>query len=401
MRALTISWEFPPYVVGGMGKHVAGLVPALGGQPVRDGRLHVDVVTTRYGGGAPREALSRFVDVHRVDVAPIDPNDHYNSIVENNGSLVQKALELGATKPYDIIHIHDWLVTKAGVALKSAWKTPLLTTIHATERGRHQGHVPSETSHQIDRMEWLSAYEAWDVIVCSTFMRAEVRNYFELPLQKVVVIPNGIDMKAVARCPDERRAQLRQQYAPYGERLLLFVGRIVHEKGLHILIRALPRILAEHPNTRLLVAGKNSEKMWTLAYELNVEWAVQFLGFVSDEDRDCLYQIADAAIFPSIYEPFGIVALEAMASGCNVIVSNVGGFAEVVQHLQTGLTVYPNDPLSIAWAVNRLFSDPTGAATWRKNALRYVEEKYSWRTIAAQTAALYEKVVGERGSTDW
>lgn len=401
MRALTISWEYPPYVVGGMGKHVAGLVPALGGQPLRDGPLYVDVVTPCYGGGAPCEVLGKYVNVYRVDMPPIDPNDHYNSIVENNGNLVQKAQELAAEQPYDIIHVHDWLVTKAGVTLKSAWKTPLVTTIHATERGRHQGHLPSDTSRQIDRMEWRSVYEAWDVVVCSTFMSAEVRNYFELPAEKVVVIPNGIDLKAVARCSEDRRLQLRHQYAPYGERLLLFVGRIVHEKGLHILIRALPRILAEHPNTRLLVAGKNSEKMWSLAYELNVEWAVRFLGFISDEDRDCLYQIADAAIFPSIYEPFGIVALEAMASGCNVIVSNVGGFAEVVQHLQTGLTVYPNDPLSIAWAVNRLFSDPAGAATWRRNALRYVEEKYSWRSIAAQTAALYQKVVDDRDQTDW
>jgi glycosyltransferase involved in cell wall biosynthesis len=401
MRALTISWEYPPYVVGGMGKHVAGLVPALGGQPLRDGPLYVDVVTPCYGGGAPCETLGKYVNVYRVDMPPIDPNDHYNSIVENNGNLVQKAQELAADQPYDIIHIHDWLVTKAGVALKSAWKTPLVTTIHATERGRHQGHVPSDTSRQIDRMEWRSVYEAWAVIVCSTFMSAEVRNYFELPAEKVAVIPNGIDLKAVARCSEDRRLQLRHQYAPYGERLLLFVGRIVHEKGLHILIRALPRILAEHPNTRLLVAGKNSEKMWSLAYELNVEWAVRFLGFISDEDRDCLYQIADAAIFPSIYEPFGIVALEAMATGCNVIVSNVGGFAEVVQHLQTGLTVYPNDPLSIAWAVNRLFSDPAGAATWRENALRYVEEKYSWRSIAAQTAAVYQKVADDRDQTDW
>jgi len=405
MRILLISWEYPPYVVGGMGKHVADLAPVLGGQivdgPHYSGPLYVDVLTTRYAGGAHEEQVNEFLTVYRVDAPPFDPVDHYNSVVEGNQHLVDRADELAERHPYDLIHIHDWLVAKAGITLKHRWKAPLVTTIHATERGRHQGHIPSETSSQIDRMEWQSCFEAWNVIACSEFMRHELQNYFGVPASKTVVIPNGVNLDEMTRCPSDKRALLRHRYAPNGERLLLYVGRVVYEKGLHVLIRAMPRILAEYPGTRLLVAGKNGEKYWPLAYELNVEKSINFLGYISDDERDCLYAVVDASIFPSLYEPFGIVALEAMAAGSNVIVSSVGGLGEVVRHLETGLTVFPNDPMSIVWAVNKLFSDPASAEERRRRALLDVEDTYSWRHIAKRTTTLYRDIVAERQTTEW
>ncbi|MFM7581509.1 MAG: glycosyltransferase family 4 protein [Caldilinea sp.] len=401
MRVLLISWEYPPYVVGGMGKHVAELVPVLSGLPALEGQLSVDVLTTRYAGGLYEEVCSPFLTVYRVDAPPLDPLDHYNSVVASNQSLIQRAEQLAQCHAYDLIHIHDWLVAKVGIVLKHRWKAPLVTTIHATERGRHQGHLPSETSAQIDRMEWLCSFEAWRVIACSDFMRQELQNYFGLPADKIVVIPNGIDLDRAEHCAEEKRAALRQRYAPQGEHLLLYVGRIVYEKGLHILIRAMPRLLAAYPQTRLLVAGKNGERYWPLAYELNVERSIDFLGYISDEERDCLYTLVDAAIFPSLYEPFGIVALEAMAAGASVIVSSVGGLAEVVRHLENGLTVLPNDPLSIAWAVDQLFSDPVAADRRRRQARQDVVERYSWRQIANQTVAFYHEIVHERSQTDW
>jgi 1,4-alpha-glucan branching enzyme len=163
----------------------------------------------------------------------------------------------------------------------------------------------------------------------------------------------------------------------------------------------MPAILHDTPNTRLLVAGKNSRHHYGLARELGVQHAVTFLDFISDQQRDRLYQIADAAIFPSLYEPFGIVALEAMALGCNVIASDVGGLGEVVKHLRNGLTIYPNDPASIAWAVRELFRDPAAAAQRRACALDEAQTRYNWQGIARQTAALFRRVVAERAVTAW
>ena len=401
MRVLMFSWEFPPHIVGGLGKHVAELAPALAGQITADGPIEIDLFTPRYHGGAETEEFSDCLTVHRVDAPPLDPQDNYNSVVSSNHFLIDAAARCGNEKPYDLIHVHDWLVSKAGVTLKERWKTPLLTTIHATERGRHRGHTPGDTSYQIDRMEWLSCFEAWRVIACSQFMQRELQDYFELPFDKVVVIPNGITMPDDSACTLSELEKLRQTYAPAGERLLLFVGRIVHEKGLQVLVRAMPRILADYPNTRLLVAGKNGSSLWPLAYELNVDTAITFLDYVSNHERDCLYRVADAAIFPSLYEPFGIVALEAMAANCNVIASSVGGLGEVVRHLHNGLTVLPDNPMSIVWAVNQLFSDPIAAARRRVAAISEIRSVYNWDRVAQQTAALYGLVVNERHNTDW
>lgn len=194
---------------------------------------------------------------------------------------------------------------------------------------------------------------------------------------------------------------MRQRYAPNGEKLLFFVGRITPEKGLHILLRAMPHILPHFPHVRLLVAGKNSEQMQPLLQELKIAHAVHLLGFISDQARNCLYNLVDAAIFPSLYEPFGIVALEAMAAGCNVIVSDVGGLSEVVHHMHNGLTVIANNSQSIAWGVDMLFEDAERAAEWRGNALNDAQLLYRWPDIADRTYELYKSVVEERRHVEW
>lgn len=401
MRVLMLSWEFPPHVVGGLGRHVAELAPALAGQPTAAGPIQIDLVTPRKSDSPNVERVSEWLTVHRVDMPALDPLDNYNSVISSNYFLADGAAILGDLSAYDLIHVHDWLVIKAGAALKERWKTPLLTTMHATERGRHRGYTPGDVSYKIDRTEWQGCYEAWRVIACSQFMHRELQDYFELPADKIVVIPNGITVPPADACSEQELAGLRRLHAPNNERLLLFVGRIVHEKGLQVLVRAMPRILADYPNTRLLVAGKNGSSLQPLAFELNVESAITFLDYVSDQERDCLYRIADAAIFPSLYEPFGIVALEAMAAGCNVIASSVGGLGEVVRHLHNGLTVLSDNPMSIVWAVNQLFSDPEAAARRRRAALSEIRSVYRWTRVAEQTAALYDLVVAERRKTDW
>jgi glycosyltransferase involved in cell wall biosynthesis len=331
----------------------------------------------------------------------VAPLDLYNSIVDNNSPLTEYARHLGTLHRYDIIHIHDWLTGKAGITLKHEWAVPLIVTIHATERGRQQGHLTTTLSYQIDRMEWQTCFEAWRVIVCSNYMTEELQNYFELPLDKINVIPNGINHRHLKTSSPGEIAQAKHLYGRDSERLLFFVGRISYEKGVQVLLKAMPQILNQYPKTRLLVAGKNSGTMLPLAQKLRIEEAVTFLGFISDSERDQIYQIVDAAVFPSLYEPFGIVALEAMVLGCNVITSNVGGLGEVVRHERNGLTVFPNDPDSITWAVDRLFSQPDAARLRRTWARQEVITHYNWPTIARLTGDLYQTVIEERRVTAW
>ncbi|MYH61782.1 MAG: glycosyltransferase family 4 protein, partial [Caldilineaceae bacterium SB0675_bin_29] len=202
-------------------------------------------------------------------------------------------------------------------------------------------------------------------------------------------------------CSEERIWELKGRFAPFGEKLLFYVGRITPEKGVQVLLQALPSIREKHPNVRLLVAGRNSEQLQPLVDELGIGDAVELLGFIDSDMRDCLYRSVDAAVFPSLYEPFGIVALEAMAAGCNVIASQVGGLAEVVDHRRTGLTVRVNDTQSIAWAVDQLFTDPVQAQAMRARALQEVTRSYNWLTIGASTLNMYRSVVAQRQSVNW
>ena len=402
MRLLFISWEYPPNVVGGIGKHVSELVQAFLALPDEvTTPFHLDLLTPHSGNAPLVEDLSRSVTVHRVETPMVNPLDLFNSVVDNNRYLVSKARALHDEVPYSLIHVHDWLTASAGIELKHAWKIPLVTTVHATERGRHHSHLPSETSHNINQLEWQVCFESWRLIVCSSYMAGELRRFFDVPLDKVTLIPNGVDVTPFASFAEERVRELKGRFAPNGERLLFYVGRITPEKGVQVLLQALPSIHERHPDVRLLVAGRNSEQMQPLVDELGIREAVELLGFVDSETRDCLYRSVDAAVFPSLYEPFGIVALEAMAAGCNVIASEVGGLAEVVDHRRTGLTVRANDSQSIAWAVDQIFTDPVQAQAMRARALQEVTRSYNWGAIAASTLDMYRAVEAQRKGVNW
>ena len=363
--------------------------------------FQLDLLTPHSGNAPFVEELSKSVTVHRVETPLVNPLDLFNSVVDNNRYLVSKARELHDNAPYSLIHVHDWLTASAGIELKHAWRIPLVTTIHATERGRHHSHLPSETSHNINQLEWQVCFESWRLIVCSSYMAGELRRFFDVPLDKVTLIPNGVDVTPFESCSDERVRELKGRFAPNGERLLFYVGRITPEKGVQVLLQAVPSILERHPNVRLLVAGRNSEQMQPLVDELGIGEAVELLGFVDSETRDCLYRSVDAAVFPSLYEPFGIVALEAMAAGCNVIASEVGGLAEVVDHRRTGLTVRANDSQSIAWAVDQIFTDQVQAQAMRARALQEVTRSYNWGAIAASTVDMYRAVEAQRKGVNW
>lgn len=414
MRILLICWEYPPYIVGGLGKHVSELVDAYQEltnktadsaaaeyKEVNDESFAIDVLCTRNAGGPTKEIVSPNITIYRVDSPPSVTSNQYNDVLATNSSLINRARILHRQQKYDLIHSHDWLTASASITLKHEWKVPLITTIHATERGRHQGHISGEMSQRINALEGQACYESWRVIACSEFMRHELHEFFDVPYDKISVIPNGINFRLLHRCHTETAESYRRRYSNDGEKLLFFVGRITYEKGVQVLINAMPLILQKYPKTRLLVAGKNSEQMWAMAQEMRLGHAVTILGYISDQQRDFLYQSVDAAVFPSLYEPFGIVALEAMALGCNVIASSIGGLKEVIQHKQNGLTIYPNDPSSIAWAVDNLFSHPNEAKQQRQFAMQQTKNLYGWQDIAKQTLRSYREVLDERLLVDW
>jgi glycogen(starch) synthase len=398
MRILMFSWEYPPHVVGGLGKHVAELLPRLG----RLLGVDLHLITPRWAGGLQMEWVGQ-ATIHRVD-PPVTEGDFYTGVWQTNLRLEEYAHYLWQeTGPFDLVHVHDWLVAFAGVACKNNYKVPLLSTIHATEKGRRQGNLYNDLSRTIHHAEWWLTYESWRVIACSQFMANEIVGYFECPRNKIDVIPNGVEPKRFEHLAGEDLTHFRSMHALPFEQIVFSVGRLVYEKGQQVLVRALPMILWQHPTAKVVIAGQGPELDWlrSMAWSLGVGEKVLFTGYVSDEDRDRLFKIADCAVFPSLYEPFGIAALEAMAARCPVVVSDLGGLRDVVQHDVTGVTVYPDDPNSLAWGAVYTLQHPDLAAGWVERAYQMVCEEYTWEHIAERTAAVYQRVIDERAITNW
>jgi glycogen(starch) synthase len=399
MRVLMLSWEYPPHVVGGLGQHVREIVPALAAAGVE-----VHLLTPRWMGGTAEEQVAG-ATVYRVEPPPhSELTDFFADTQRANERLRAHAESLfAAWGKFDLIHAHDWLVAFAAIALKNAHKVPLLTTIHATEYGRSRGYLAGDTPTAIHSTEWWLAYESWRVICCSAFMASEVQRLFQVPADKCDVIPNGVDASAFQALEGVDLSVFRRRFASDDERIVFHVGRIVAEKGLGVLIEAVPKVLASFPATRFVIAGTGGylEHLRWRVSDLGVAASVHFTGFIPDEDRDRLFKVADVAVFPSLYEPFGIVALQAMAARTPVVVSSVGGLTEVVQHNETGLTVYPDSPDSLAWGILQTLQHPDWARMRAENAYRKVLTEYNWPHIAARTAEVYQRVVQERAATVW
>ena len=393
MRILMLSWEYPPHIIGGLGRHVTDLTDALAQIGVE-----VHIITPQLKEGSRYERTAQGVHIHRVAVPPIADRMLFPLTQELNIALKHAALDVQRhAGGFDLIHAHDWLVAQAGIALKHLCHLPLLATIHATERGRHQGHLTNDLSLQIDRLERLLTGEAHRIIACSHFMAREVHTTFDTPYEKIDIVPNGVVVRSSPFQSDEERVAFRRRFVRDDQPLVFSVGRIVYEKGLHLLIDAWSRVLAQFPHAHLIIAGAGGylDALRQRAQNAGVADHVTFTGRISDEERDRLYHAADAAVFPSLYEPFGIVALEAMAARCPVIVAHTGGLAEVVKLHETGLTVYPNNVDSLVWGITHTLAHPHWSQARALNAFQDVCTRYNWHTIAQTTLDIYRQVCNE------
>ncbi len=408
MRVLMLSWEYTPHIVGGLGKHVAEVVPAL----VAAG-AEVHLVTPAYGGGEAEESLGGASRVYRVpppgpseDMSRMGmPTNFFMNAWRTNINLESKGRELLERYQYDfdLIHAHDWLVAFSGVALKSGYKMPLLSTIHATEMGRNRGVLHDDMQRDIHTTEWWLTFESWRVITTSQFMLSQIRAQFDLPPDKIDIVANGIYTARFDALDGVDLSDFRARWAGADEPIVFFIGRLVPEKGVQIIVEAAPQVLRQIPNARFIIAGTGGyrSELERRAGELGVQERINFAGFVSDEDRDKLYKVCNAAVFPSLYEPFGIVALEAMAAGAPVIVSDTGGLSEVVKLHETGLKVWPGSPDSLAWGIVHTLQHLDWSAQRAANARREVRELYNWPHIAAQTIDVYNRVTAEAVKIGW
>lgn len=406
MKVLMLSWEYTPHIVGGLGKHVVEIVPEL----IADG-VEVHLVTPNFDNaqfseplylpdGTPAQNGSR---LYRVNPSG-GQGDFFTNTWHDNIGVEEFCTHLVRQEGgFDLIHNHDWLSGFAAIALKNDFHLPLLSTIHATEMGRNRGQLYGEMQRSIHMAEWWLAYESWRIIACSHYMAWEVETYFGAPPEKVDIIPNGVDPRRFDALQGVDLSSFRLGFARPNEPIVYYVGRMVPEKGLSVLIDAAPLVLREWPEVKFVLAGGGgyANELRAKADTLGVGDSILFPGRISDEVRDGLFKVADVAVFPSLYEPFGIVALEAMAAGTPVVVSDVGGLSEVVELHETGLKVYPNDPASLAWGILHTLKHPDWSRSRAQNADHVARTLYNWGRVADMTLDVYKRVVGEAHAGNW
>jgi glycosyltransferase involved in cell wall biosynthesis len=381
-------------MIGGLGRHVLHITKHL----VRDG-VETTVMSISLPG-SPTSEVNDGVKIRRVDPFRFRSTSFITWVLNFNEEMIEEALRLHDDWDFDLIHVHDWLTGPAGIALKHLLRKPLIATIHATEAGRRNG-IHNEEQWVIHNWEWRTTYEAWRVIVCSNYMMGEVSQVHGVPRDKLVMIPNGIDVSVIDVV--NPRPGFRDNYAMPSERIIVFVGRLVHEKGPDLVLAAFRELLRWNWNLKLLIVGDGPmrEYLMELAQWWGIWDKVYFTGRVDDETLYSILKVSDLAILPSRYEPFGITILEAMAAGLPVITAKVGGPGEIIHDWYNGIKVSPNDVSSIVVAAKALLSNDELRLNIAKNARESVLRWYTWDRIARWTKRVYQDVINEYRITNW
>ncbi len=392
MRICHLSWEYPPVVYGGLGRHVH----AMAREQARAG--HEVVVISHVGihheanddaSPPPADEVLEGVRVIRVmrdaPFVPFEPETLLGWVSGLTSAMTRTSLAMAGDWPIDVLHSHDWMTAHAGSLVSTALTLPWVHTVHATEAGRHQGWLPGSLSQAIHSIEGWSVHEADRVVVCSDHMRWEVERLFGMG--DAIVIPNGVD--ASASLVD---AALREEVrVRFPGPLIVHTGRLEWEKGAHTIIEALPRVKRSFPDVHCVIAGRGSqsEALTQLAKRKRVASRVHMQGWLPETDLRALVAAADVAIVPSIYEPFGIVALEAASVGTPVVAARSGGLVEFLADDSHGWSFGAGDGADLARTVIDCLEDRTEARQRARSARDHVRRQHSWAVIAERTVREY------------
>ena len=379
MKPLFLTWEYPPIKAGGIAAHCEDLATTLAE------RGHEPVVLTR----GPEESVQHRdgVEVHRV--SSTDNAVNTLSWAMNLGhELEERAVELHKKKGFDLVHAHDWMTVPGATGLKKTLDLPMVFTVHSTQKGRDG--LDSEYQSTIHDLEWYGTYEADEIITVGREFSEEVRHTFDVPENKINYIPNGVDLEKF----DSHSGNFNYgNYALDYEKIVLFVGRMYPQKGPGHLIEAMPDILNRNPEAKFVMCGSGATEHYKGIAKKQVGEKVLFPGYVPDEELISLMKNASMTVAPSVYEPFGIVPLEAAACETATVGSYTGGMKDTIVHEYTGLHTYPADSNSIADQVARALNDPGWTDWMGDKARKRVEDNFRWEQIAAWTSGIYQQAL--------
>lgn len=380
MRVLIIGWEFPPAKSGGLGTHCYELVKNLSKKNIKVTLL------------IPKRTENVKYDIPNVEVIEVGsatlnpyntkkPDDKFEkgygwNFFEEVKAFNKRCVEIGKTKKFDVIHCHDWMTVNAGIELKKITGKPLVFTVHSTEYDRTANIYPMNF---IVENEKKGIQEADVVITVSEGMRKQLVERYNADEKKIIVIYNGIDTsKYFGLIKKENNG------------IILFLGRLANQKGPYFFLHTAKKVLEKRKDVLFVVAGQGDQmpELIKLAINLGVMDNVIFTGYLSEEEISRAYAMADVYVMPSVAEPFGITALEAIASGTPVIVSKNAGVAEKIMHC---FKVDFWDTYEMANKIVCLLKYPVLKECMRKNCYQEIKN-FGWDRVAEQTIAVYRLV---------
>lgn len=388
MRVLYLATEFPPAALYGLGRYAWEHSRAL----ARAG-VEVEVVCNN---GNPDWARCEYPGL-AINNAPYRPPFEYpdwvGGVLQQAVPMVARAAECVAHHgPFDLIQAHDWLAASAARALHETYGLPLVLTMHDTQAGKCLGQMDAGSTYMAEVEKWVCEWAA-GVTANSSFLRDELAQVYQVPLERVEVIGCGVSPESLQPGGDVRL--FRRLFGEERDLLVGFVGRLAFAKGPHVLLEAARAVLEVCPQARFVFVGTGSmqERLLARAGELGVAERVFLPGHVAGKVLSTLYHALDVLVVPSLYEPFGMVALEGMACGRPVVVSDTGGLGSLVEDGVSGIKVPPNDPRALAEAVVRLILSPELRSALGQEAQRRATEGYTWDAVATRTVAAYEKAL--------
>jgi len=414
LKMAVLVYEYPPKIVGGLGTYAAEITRKF---VLLDHDVTVFTMNDDTGSLPTRE-LWRGIEIHRplhIDVSDSLPDviaedvrkwgrgiHLFSKILVYNYLTASKLVnELVRSEGflYDLAIAHDWLSAMGGIAIKRELDLPFVFHVHSTEKGRTMGNG----SEVVSSIEFRAAKTADMIVTVSNAMKDELIG-LGFPAEKIRVVYNGVDPQKYNReqVGSEKVAEVRGRYGlKENDQMVLFLGRLVWVKGVDKLVAAMPHVLQKVPNAKLVIVGLGDmqDYLTRLVQNLKLQDAVKFrFEFVPEEERIAHYAACNVAVFPSVYEPFGIVALEAMSMEKPVVVgaSGVSGMREVVVSAgqeQCGFHVNPNDPTDIAWGIASALQDPQHNLRLGQNGRKRVLQEFSWDVIAKKTIQIYNELL--------
>ncbi|WP_454099197.1 glycosyltransferase family 4 protein [Metabacillus sp. SLBN-84] len=379
-----ISTEYPPNLVGGLGRHVHILVQALAEKKKTVILLTAaaDHALAGYENPAPFLHIFRLKPLHKTS------NSLEEWVLNMNFAFVQ-FLKKNRCLSFDLVHVHDWLTAGAGRAVKEVWGVPLAATIHATEIGRN-GSACTRLQKHITMEEKRLVKDSDRVIVCSKYMKKQAEDQLEMASGKSAVIYNGIN--PLKSNMNDKNSKNKKPLFFSGEPYIFAAGRLVPEKGFGVLLAAMPEILKRFPEIRLMIAGDGPfrSEYEKLAKELNVQNHVIFLGFLDDAPLHIFFKNCEMTVVPSLYEPFGMISLESMAAGKLTIASDTGGLKEIIRHRENGLLFERGNSEALTSAILEALTNKKWADRLAKEGLSDVSRRFSYDLFAEQVIEVYE-----------